>query len=131
MVELSSQVERVNIHCEAGFPDVHFNFLINELDGQLDSAINNPEINETNTCSQASDFVRARVTDYVGDIFTTEDHLMDAVSMLGATATNIAVTANLVFYGGGLYYNPEECVDYVDEPVPVQCQAVFSTLIGL
>merc|ERR1719500_142586 len=79
-------------------------------------------MNETKTCSQSGDLTRARVTDYVADIFTTEDHLTDAVSMLGATATNIAVTANLVFYGGGLYYNPEECVDYVEEPVPVQCQ---------
>ena len=122
MLELSSQVERVNIHCETGFPDVHFNILINELEGQLDSAINNPEINETKTCRQAGDLTRARVTDYVADIFTTEDHLRDAVSMLGATATNIAVTTKLVFYGGGLYYNPEECVDYVDEPVPVECQ---------
>ena len=47
---------------------------------------------------------------------------MDAVSILGATATNIAVTEKMVFYGGGLYYNPDQCGDYVDEPVPVQCQ---------
>ena len=121
-LDIGSQLERVNTHCVTGFPDVHFSFLVNGLDGQLDSAINNPEMNETETCSQASDLTRARVTDYVADIFTTEDHLMDAVTMLGATATNIAVTANLVFYGGGLYYNPEECVDYVDEPVPAECQ---------
>ena len=68
------------------------------------------------------DLTRARVTDYVSDIFTTEDHLLDAVSMLGATVTNIAVTADLAFYGGGVYYNPEECMDYVEEPVPVECQ---------
>ena len=129
-LDIGSQLERVNTHCVTGFPDVHFSFLVNGLDGQLDSAINNPEMNGTETCSQASDLTRARVTDYVADIFTTEDHLMDAVTMVGARATNIAVTANLVFYGGGLYYNPEECVDYVEEPVPVQCQAAFSTLIG-
>ena len=128
-LDLGSQVERLNTHCLSGFPDVHFSFLINGLGGQLDSAVNNPEMNETGTCRQSGDLTRARVTDYVADIFTTEDHLMDAVTMVGATATNIAVTANLVFYGGGLYYNPEECVDYVEEPVPVQCQAVFSTLI--
>ena len=121
-LDLGSQVERLNTHCLSGFPDVHFSFLINGLGGQLDSAVNNPEMNETGTCRQSRDLTRARVTDYVADIFTTEDHLMDAVTMVGATATNIAVTANLVFYGGGLYYNPEECVDYVEEPVPVQCQ---------
>ena len=113
---------RVNSHCQSGFPDVHLSFLTNGLGGQLDSALNNPERNETGTCSQARDLTRARVTDYVSDIFTTEDHLLDAVSMLGATATNIAVTADLAFYGGGVYYNPEECTDYVEEPVPVQCQ---------
>ena len=32
------------------------------------------------------------------------------------------MTPGLVFYGGGVYYNPEECTDYVDEPVPVECQ---------
>ena len=121
-LDLGSQVERVNTHCVSGFPDVHFSFLINGLGGQLDSAANNPEINETKTCSQSGDLTRARVTDYMADIFTTEDHLTDAVSMLGATVTNIAVTEKLVFYGGGVYYNPDQCADYVDEPVPVQCQ---------
>ena len=116
------QLERVNSHCVTGFPDVHLDFLINELDGQLDSATNNPEINETKTCSLSQDFTRTSVTDYVADMFTTEDHLEDAVSILGATVTNIAVTRNMLLYGGGLYYNPEECVDYVDEPVPVECQ---------
>ena len=129
MLELSSQVERINTHCLNGFPDVHLNFLINELGGQLDSALNNPERNETETCSETRDRTRARVTDYVADIFTTEDHLMDAVTMVGATATNIAVTANLVFYGGGLYYNPEECVDYVEEPVPAECQEERGTCL--
>ena len=122
VLDLGSQVERVNSHCETGFPDVHLSFLVNGLGGQLDSASNNPESNETKICSQGRDLTRARVTDYVADIFTTEDHLMDAVSMLGATATNIAVTEKMVFYGGGLYYNPDQCGDYVDEPVPVQCQ---------
>ena len=94
MLELSSQIERVNSHCRSGFPDVHLNFLVNDLDGRLDSAFNipekGPEVNLTETCSEPRDFTRARVTDYVADIFTTEDHLLDAVSMMGATATNIA-----------------------------------------
>ena len=89
-LDLGSQVERLNTHCLSGFPDVHFSFLINGLGGQLDSAVNNPERLEAGTCSQTRDRTRARVTDYVADIFTTEDHLLDAVSMLGATATNIA-----------------------------------------
>ena len=74
------------------------------------------------------DLTRARVTDYVADIFTTEDHLLDAVLMLGATATNIAVTKKMQFYGGGLYYYKEECVDYLEEPIPVLCQGNISRL---
>ena len=46
-------MERVNTHCLSGFPDVHLSFLINGLGGQLDSALNNPERNETKTCSQS------------------------------------------------------------------------------
>ena len=121
-LDLGSQVERVNTHCESGFPDVHFSFLINGLSGQLDSAANNPEINETKTCSQSRDVTRARVTDYVADIFTTEDHLMQVVNEIGAAVTNVDVTASWQYYDSGLYYNPEECSDYVDEPVPTVCQ---------
>ena len=113
-----------------GFPDVHFSFMVNGLDGKVDSATNNPEMNETKTCSLSQDFTRTSVTDYVADMFTTEDHLEDAVSMLGATVTNIAVTEDMVFYAGGLYYNPEECVDYVDEPVPVECQEERAGRLG-
>ena len=57
-LDLGSQVERVNSHCETGFPDVHLSFLVNGLGGQLDSAINNPESNETKTCSQSRDLTR-------------------------------------------------------------------------
>ena len=121
-LDRGSQVERVNTHCVQGFPDVQLSFMVNGLAGQLDSAINNPESNETNTCSQTQDFTRASVTDYMSDIFTTEEHLLDAVSQIGATATNIAVTADMVFYGGGVYYNPQQCNDYLDEPVPEECQ---------
>ena len=58
VLDLGSQVERVNSHCETGFPDVHLSFLLNGLGGQLDSAINNPESNETKTCSQSRDLTR-------------------------------------------------------------------------
>ena len=62
-LDIGSQVERLNTHCVSGFPDVHFDYLINNLEGQLDSAINNPEMNETETCSQAREVTRARSVD--------------------------------------------------------------------
>ena len=107
-----------------GFPDVQLSFIVNGLGGQLDLASNNPERNESNTCSQSQEFTRASVTDYMGDIFTTEDYLLDSLSQIGATATNIAVTPNkpnMHHYGGGLFYNTYECLDYAEEPVPEEC----------
>ena len=61
------------------------------------------------------------MTGYISDIFTTENHLTDSVGMVGLTATTIAVTPMMRFYKKGLYYNPEECVDSEDEPVPGEC----------
>ena len=68
------------------------------------------------------DKTKARVTGYISDVFTTEDHLRDSVGMVGVTATNIAVTPLMVFYKGGVYYNPEECVDSEEELVPEECR---------
>ena len=65
-----------------------------------------------------NDTTRARVTSYISDIFTTEMHLNLSVGLIGPTATNIAVTPMMAFYGGGVYYNEEECVSYVEEEVP-------------
>ena len=41
---------------------------------------------------------------------------------MGPTTTNIAVTPMIAFYGGGVYYNEAECVNYVEEEVPAQCR---------
>ena len=68
-----------------------------------------------------NDTTRARVTSYISDIFTTEMHLNLSVGLIGPTATNIAVTPMMAFYGGGVYYNEEECVSYVEEEVPGEC----------
>ena len=78
----------------------------------MESAELIPEAEEAQTCDrQVEDRTRARVTGYISDIFTTEEHLTDSVGLMGPTATNIAVTPMMVFYAGGVYYNPEECSD--------------------
>ena len=121
-LDIGSPLERVNTHCVSGFPDVHLDLVIKELNGNIDAEINNPESETNNGCNRFSrDFTSARVVDYVSDIFTDEDHLVDAVSQIGATATNIAATPKIQFYGGGVYYNPDECQDYEDEVVPPEC----------
>ena len=89
----------------------------------MESAELIPEAEEAQTCDrQVEDRTRARVTGYISDIFTTEEHLTDSVGLMGPTATNIAVTPMMVFYAGGVYYNPEECSDTAEEQIPVECQ---------
>ena len=102
-------------------------FFFSGLQGTLDSADQLPEIDPAEFEQQlCDDFVNdttvARVTGYVSDIFTTENHLNVSVGLIGPTTTNIAVTPMIVFYGGGVYYNEAECTNYVEEEVPIQCQ---------
>ena len=56
------------------------------------------------------------------DFFTTEDYLMDSLTLIGPTTINLLVTPLMQFYGGGVFYRPEECSDYTLEPVPEVCQ---------
>jgi len=121
-LDIGTSLERVNTHCVSGFPDVHLDFVIKELNGNIEAETNNPESETNKGCNRFSrDFTSARVVDYVSDIFTDEDHLVDAVSQIGPTATNIAVTPKIQHYGGGVYYNPDECQDYEEEEVPAEC----------
>ena len=122
-LDTGSPIERTNTFCESGFPDVHMDYIINNLDGRLDSESNNPESNEKSSCrDRETEDSKREVSNYFSDIFTTEDYLLDALSQFGPTATNIAVTPMLQFYGGGIYYNPEECSNYVEEEVPEKCR---------
>ena len=66
---------------------------------------------------------RARLTSYISDIFTTEDHLLDSVGLMGPTATNIAITDQFRFYGGGVFFE-SACANYMDESVPPECQEI-------
>ena len=74
-------------------------------------------------CIQSQVSPRASVSDYVADLFTTEDHLLDALSQVGPTVTWLAITPKLQQYGGGVFYDDtEECVNYAFEDVPPECQ---------
>ena len=83
--------------------------IMTELNGTLEAETINPESEEKKECSvEVEDSTRVRMTEYLSDYFTDETYLTDALA-LGPTATNIGVTPAMQFYGGGLYYNPEEC----------------------
>ena len=144
-LEKGTQLERANTYCVGGFPAVHMDFIIRSdkslfsfsilflysfssgLEGTLDSAEQLPEIDpeefEQQICDDfVNDTTVARVTSYISDIFTTENHLNISVGLIGPTTTNIAVTPMIAFYGGGVYYNEAECTNYSEEEVPIQCQ---------
>ena len=83
-------------------------YIINNLGGTLDSEANIPEKEELGKCqNRSSDATSTRVESYISDYFTTEDYLIDSLSLIGPTSTNIAVTPLMQFYGGGVYYEPE------------------------
>ena len=117
-------MERVNSHCVTGFPDVHMSFIMGELGGKLTSEAVRPDMEEAGECDRSLDNggTRERMVDYMFDFFTTEDYLMDSLTLIGPTTTNLLVTPMMQFYGGGVFYHPEECSDYIQEPVPEVCQ---------
>ena len=50
-LDIGSQMERVNRHCVTGFPDVHLDYIINNLEGALDADENIPESTTNAGCS--------------------------------------------------------------------------------
>ena len=95
--------------------------IMTELNGTLEAEANNPESEEKGECrAEVQDRTRVRMTDYLSDYFTDETYLTDALA-IGPVATNIGVTPAMQFYKEGIYYNPEECQDYVDEDIPDEC----------
>ena len=120
-VDIGTQLERVNQHCVTGFPDVHMSLIMTELNGTLEAETINPESEEKKECRlEVQDRTRVRMTEYLSDYFTDETYLTDALA-IGPVATNIGVTPSMQFYKGGVYFNPEECLDYVDEDIAEEC----------
>ena len=107
--DIGTQLERVNQHCVTGFPDVHMMLIMTELNGTMEAEAINPESEEQKECRvEVEDGTRVRMTEYISDYFTDEAYLTDALA-LGPVATNIAVTQSMQFYGGGVFYSPDEC----------------------
>ena len=123
VLDQGSQIERTNSFCESGFPDVHMTYILDELNGNIANE-NNYEESQTNGGCMTQNFNKTtgRVTNFISDIFTDETYLTDSLVQFGPTATNIAVTPMMQFYGGGIYYNPEECTNYFDEEIPEACK---------
>ena len=114
-------MERTNSHCVTGFPDVHMNFIMEELGGSLASETGRPELDEAGSCDLDNGGTRQRMVDYKYDFFTTEDYLIDALSLIGPTTINLLVTPAMQHYKGGVFYT-QECSDYAFEPIPEVCK---------
>ena len=96
-------------------------YIMTYLNGTLEAETINPETVEKKECRvEVEDKTRVRMTEYISDYFTDETYITDALA-IGPVATNIGVTPSMQFYKGGVYFNPEECLDYVDEDIPEEC----------
>ena len=89
-------MERINKHCETGFPDVHLNYIMNNLGGVVDSEENIPDSLNVTQCFLTRDATRTRVTDYIADYFTTEDYLVDAITQVFITLMSTSLHFNNV-----------------------------------
>ena len=49
-LDIGAQMERVNTHCVTGFPDVHMEFIMDDLGGTLASEVGRPETLEAGPC---------------------------------------------------------------------------------
>ena len=94
-----------------------------ELNGTLAPEAEIPEREEAGACNRnLGGGTRERMVEYMYDFFTTEDYLIDSLSLIGPTTTSILVTPLWQHYGGGVFYSPGECPDYSLETVPEVCQ---------
>ena len=62
-----------------------------------------------------------RQEDYEYKFFSSESLLQSWVVQHGPAVSNVDVTADWQFYGGGVFYSPAQCDDYLSEPVPHHC----------
>ena len=62
-----------------------------------------------------------RQDDYEYKFFSSESLLQTWVAQYGPAVSNLDVTADWQFYGGGVFYIPAQCGDYLSEPVPYDC----------
>ena len=113
----------MNQFCGDGFADVHMDFILGELNGTLAPEADIPEREVAGDCNRnVGGGTRERMVDFMYDYFTTEDYLIDSLSLFGPTTTTMLVTPLMVFYGGGVFYKKEDCKDYFLEDVPEVCQ---------
>ena len=129
------ELERTNQGCVSAFPDNHL-YHIRDLGNPLQSAEEyplEPNKDPDGSCPIATTYygyedhnqlngnVQASVSDFRFKWFATEEDLIRRVQS-GPVVSNIDITEDFQFFGGGVFFNENQCVNYVNEPVPEECR---------
>ena len=121
---ICTEIQRINRGCADGFPDLHFKYVL-ESGGKLQTAEDYPlqPAREAGGCppQRRSEAGGVRQEDYEYKFFSDEYLLKSWVAKHGPAVTNVDITADWQFYSSGVFYNPAQCVDYLNEPVPHHC----------
>ena len=119
-----TELQRINRGCTDGFPDIHLKYVM-ESGGELQTEEDYPlqPDREAGGCppQRRSEAGGVRQEDYEYQFFSEETLLQTWVAQHGPAVTNVDVTPDWQFYGGGVFYSPAQCVDYLSEPVPYHC----------
>ena len=131
-----TELERTNQGCQSAFPDNHLYF-ISGLGNQIQSAEEyplTPNKIPDGTCpvtftyygyedyNQLNGQVPASLSDFRYKWFATEEDLLHRIQS-GPVVTNVDITEDFqFFFGDGVFYNENQCTNYVNEPVPEECR---------
>ena len=127
-----TELARSNQGCDSGFPDLHLKY-VGESGASLSSPEEYPLSLTAGTCQAVVTYYGyedynqinrqgpVSVTDYQYKYFSTEDDLLQMIQS-GPVVTNVDVGPAFQFYAGGVFYDEERCVNYVNEPVPQECR---------
>ena len=141
--EPGDTLQRTNVGCVGGFPDVHLRYVL-ESGGELLSAGDYPLEPEranisTADCSAATRRQTGpRMEDYDFEFYSDEELLQSWVAEYGPAVTFVDVTPDWQFYdsklsvsqqdfhshidcSAGVFYNSAQCLDYQTEEIPLEC----------
>ena len=122
-----TELSRQNRGCTDGFPDLHLQYVL-QTGGELKTEEQYPlqPDRQAGGCSNPplpppNNGRRVKLEDYEFKFFSEESLLQSWVGQHGPAVTNVDVTPDWQFYGGGVFYSPAQCEDFLTESVPPDC----------
>ena len=124
-----TELSRQNRGCTDGFPDLHLQYVL-QTGGELQTEEQYPlqPDRQAGGCSNPplpppNNGRRVKLEDYEFKFFSEESLLQSWVGQHGPAVTNVDVTPDWQFYGGGGFYSPAQCEDFLTESVPPDCSS--------